>query len=79
MEKGSSSIGLQPDNRGRALLFDEWLQARNALSIEIFLQDTPWGLTPSSAPEGLANCVIGGKSSTPLLPCVTAARVDAGE
>jgi len=48
---GSSSIWLQPersgrsarsDNRGSARLVDEWLRARNALSIEIFFR------TPSS-------------------------------
>src|SRR5215213_6310628 len=27
-------------------LVDEWLQVRNALSIEIFLRDTQWGSSP---------------------------------
>jgi len=37
MFPGSSSIWLQP---ARPELVDEWLQVRNALSIEIFLQHT---------------------------------------
>ena len=34
------------DDCGSAGLVDEWLQARNALSIEIFLQDTHLGSSP---------------------------------
>ncbi|MFL5511406.1 MAG: hypothetical protein ACJ8CN_03075 [Gemmatimonadales bacterium] len=35
-----------PGDCGSARLVDEWLQARNALSIEIFLQDTLSGSSP---------------------------------
>jgi hypothetical protein len=46
---------------GDAELVDEWLQVRNELSIEIFLQDPLVGCLPlSSAPEGFVNCVIRG-------------------
>jgi len=53
-------------------LVDEWLQARNALSIEIFCR-TPFirHPPPSAAPEGFANCVIRGTRATRKPSCVT--------
>jgi hypothetical protein len=58
---------------GRAGLVDEWLQVRNALSIEIFSQDHPLpSFTPSSAPEGFVNCVIGG-----IEPSLSSVRLSA--
>jgi len=38
--------GVGCDDRVSAGLVDEWLQARNALSIEIFLQHTRFGRSP---------------------------------
>ena len=48
-QNGESSVTLPPlagagfDDCGSTRLVDEWLQVRNALSIEIFLQDTLLG------------------------------------
>ena len=39
-------VDLGCDDCVSAGLVDEWLQARNALSIEIFLQHTPFGRSP---------------------------------
>ena len=40
------TFGAGSDDFGSARLVDEWLQARNELSIEIFLQDTHAGSSP---------------------------------
>ncbi|HEX9935497.1 MAG TPA: hypothetical protein VGB15_00190, partial [Longimicrobium sp.] len=83
-QNDESSATLPPagavcDDFGSARLVDEWLRARNALSIEIFLQDTPLGSSPRLLRLEACQLRHQGESGTPLLPCVTAALVDAGE
>ena len=54
-------VDVGSDDCVSAGLVDEWLQARNELSIEIFLQHTRFERSPRlSAPEGFGNCVIRG-------------------
>ncbi|HYH82640.1 MAG TPA: hypothetical protein VEX86_22805, partial [Longimicrobium sp.] len=40
------TFGAGSDDCGSARLVDEWLQARNALSIEIFCRTPTWGAHP---------------------------------
>ena len=77
--KGSSSIGCNLTNRSSAILAGEWLQARNALSIEIFCRALPGGVHPVFCAWRLGQPRPQGESNTPLLPCVTPALADAGD
>ena len=61
--------GWNPTNRGSAIPADEWLQARIALSIEIFCRTPPLGSSPRRLRlEGLANCVIRGNRALGCFP-----------
>jgi hypothetical protein len=71
-DESRTSLG----RRVSAGLADEWLQAWNALRIEIFLEHHLPSFTRSAAPERFANCVIRGESSLPQPPCIAPAFVD---
>ena len=58
-------------------LADEWLQARNALSIEIFLQDTLFRRSPRHLRLKARQLRHRGNLSPPRPPCVAPAFVNA--